>query len=117
MIGRGGMGVVYKALDLRLKRLVAVKMVLAGRHASADHLARFRAEAETVARLQHPGIVQIYDIGQQDGHPYLTFELIEGRTLAEFANREPQPPRLAAELVEQMAARDPLRASTRHRAS
>jgi len=102
-LGRGGMGVVYKARDLRLKRLVALKMILAGGHAVAEHLARFRTEAEMVARLQHPNIVQIFDIGEQDGHPYIAFEFIEGKTLADFAGREPQPPCVAAELLEAMA--------------
>jgi len=103
VLGRGGMGVVYTARHLRLKRLVALKMILAGQYAGDEHLARFRAEAETVARLQHPNIVQIFDSGEQDGHPYLTFELIEGVTLAEFAHHEPLPPRTAAELVEVLA--------------
>ncbi|MFT5528254.1 MAG: hypothetical protein ACI9HK_006243 [Pirellulaceae bacterium] len=102
-LGRGGMGVVYKARDLRLKRTVALKMILAGHHAGSDELGRFRMEAEAAARLQHPNIVQIFDIGEPDGKPYLTFELIEGVTLAEFTRREPQPPRLAAELVEALA--------------
>ena len=103
VLGRGGMGVVYKARHLRLKRLVALKMILAGEHAGAEHRARFRTEAEMVARLQHPNIVQIFDVGEQDGHPYIAFEFIEGKTLAEFAAREPQPPPLAAELLEAMA--------------
>ena len=97
------MGVVYKARHLRLKRLVALKMILAADHAGANHLARFRAEAEIVARLSHPNIVQIFDIGEQDGHPYIAFELIEGKTLAEFAGSQPQPARVAAELLEAMA--------------
>src|SRR5439155_15830667 len=103
VLGRGGMGVVYKARHLRLKRLVALKMILAGDHAGADHRARFRTEAEMVARLQHPNIVQIFDIGEQDGHPYIAFEFIEGKTLTDFAEREPQPARVAAELLEAMA--------------
>ncbi len=103
VLGRGGMGVVYKARDLRLKRLVALKMIRAGDRAGAEHLARFRAEAEMVARLQHPNIVQIFEVGEQDGQPYLAFEFIEGKTLADFAGREPQPPRVAAELLEALA--------------
>jgi WD40 repeat protein/serine/threonine protein kinase len=103
VLGRGGMGIVYKARDLRLKRLVALKMILAVDHVGPNHFARFRAEAEIVARLAHPNIVQIFDIGEQHGHPYIAFELIEGKTLADFAGREPQPARLAAELLEAMA--------------
>lgn len=103
MLGRGGMGVVYKARDIRLKRIVALKTVLSSEHAGEELLARFRTEAETVARLQHPNIVQIFDVGVQDGRPYLTFEYIEGHTLAEFGGREPQPARAAAEVLEATA--------------
>src|SRR5262249_52549106 len=75
-LGRGGMGVVYQARQLALNRLVALKMVLAGPHAGPEELARFRAEAEAVARLQHPNIVQIYEIGEQGGCPYFALEFI-----------------------------------------
>jgi hypothetical protein len=67
LLGRGGMGVVYKARHVRLKRLVAVKMIRAGEDAGAQELARFRTEAEAVARLQHPNIVQLYELGEADG--------------------------------------------------
>ena len=70
-IGRGGMGVVYKARHVRLDRLVALKMILAGAHASADEIARFHIEARAVARIQHPGIVQIHEDGDHDGLPIL----------------------------------------------
>src|SRR5437867_8400372 len=80
VLGRGGMGVVYKARHLALKRTVALKMVLAGGHAGPEELARFRIEAE--ARLQHPNIVQIHEVGEADGHPYCALELVDGGNLA-----------------------------------
>jgi WD40 repeat protein len=102
-LGRGGMGVVYKARHLRLKRLVALKMILAGEHADAHHLARFKAEAEAVARLQHPNIVQIYEIGEQDGLPYFALEYIDGGSLAAWLRRGPLAAPEAARLVETLA--------------
>src|SRR5262249_30723040 len=81
-LGRGSMGVVYKARHLRLNRLVALKIVLNKAGARPHDLVRFLNEAETVAWLHHPHIVQIYEIGQHDGRPYFTMELVEGGTLA-----------------------------------
>jgi serine/threonine-protein kinase len=102
-LGRGGMGVVYRARQTRLNRLVALKMVLAGAHASPQQLARFDQEARSVARLQHPNIVQIYEIGEQEGLPYFSLEFVDGGSLEQLIARNPQPPRLAAELVETLA--------------
>jgi serine/threonine protein kinase len=102
-LGRGGMGVVYKARQERLKRIVALKMVQRDRHASAQDLARFRSEAEAVAQLQHPRIVQIFEIGEQDGCPFLCLEYVEGGTLAKKINGTPQPPVQAARLVRDTA--------------
>jgi WD40 repeat protein len=102
-LGRGGMGVVYKARQVRLNRIVALKMVLAGAHAEKQQLDRFRAEAEAVARLQHPYIVQIYEISEQDGCPFFSLEYVDGGTLAQKLNSAPQPPRLAAQFVRLLA--------------
>jgi serine/threonine-protein kinase len=102
-IGRGGMGVVYKARQKGLNRWTALKMVLAGAHATQEQLARFQTEAEAVALLQHPNIVQIYDVGEHAGLPYFSLEYIDGGALARKIHREPQPPREAAHLVEMLA--------------
>jgi serine/threonine-protein kinase len=101
-LGRGTMGVVYKARHLRLNRLVALKVILEGRHARPEDLLRFLSEAEVLARCRHPHVVVIYEVGWHDGRPYLTAELVEGGTLARKCGR-PQPPRWAAELLEAVA--------------
>src|SRR5215212_2711158 len=103
VLGRGGMGVVYKALHLSLKRTVALKMILAGGHAGGRELARFRIEAEAVARLQHPNIVQIHEVGEAGGHPYVALEFVEGGNLASRIDGKPMPARESAKLVEMLA--------------
>ncbi len=102
-LGKGGMGVVYRAWDERLNRPVALKMILRDRAWSAADRERFRAEATAAARLQHPGIVQVFDFGETTGQPYLALEYVDGGTLQQRANRQPQPPRAAAGVVEQIA--------------
>jgi serine/threonine protein kinase len=100
---QGGMGVVYKALDTRLKRLVALKVIRDGAHARPEMIARFRAEATAVARLQHPHIVQIYEVGEHNGLNYLSLEFVNGPTLAQRLAGTPQPSRPAAQLVGMLA--------------
>jgi hypothetical protein len=102
-LGRGGMGVVYKAVQLRLNRTVALKMILAGSHAGAAELARFRTEGEAIARLQHPNIVQVYEVGQHEGKPFFSLEFCGGGTLERKFAGQALPPREAAALVEALA--------------
>jgi WD40 repeat protein/serine/threonine protein kinase len=102
-VGRGGMGVVYRARQLSLNRPVALKMILAGSHAGAAERERFRREAESVAALQNQHIVQIFEIGEAHGHLYLALEYVEGGSLAQHVARTTWPVREAAELVELLA--------------
>jgi serine/threonine protein kinase len=102
-IGRGGMGVVYQARQLGLGRTVALKMVLTGRTAYPQDVTRFRAEAAALARLQHPNIVQIYDVGEAAGRPYFVFEFMAGGSLAQQLRGKPQAVRPVAQLVETLA--------------
>lgn len=103
VLGRGGMGIVYKARDVRLNRVVALKMILAGAQASPADLERFRSEAEAVAQLQHPNIVQIFEVGTHQGLPFFTLEFVAGGTLAQRVAREPLAPREAATFIEHLA--------------
>jgi len=102
-LGRGGMGVVYQARQVKLNRDVALKMILAGQHAGAESAARFLAEAEAVAKLQHPNIVQIFHIDEHAGYPYFEMEYVGGGSLADGLDGTPRPPREAARLIETLA--------------
>jgi WD40 repeat protein/serine/threonine protein kinase len=102
-VGRGGMGVVYKSRHCHLQRLTALKMVLAGEFASSTQQLRFRLEAELAARVRHPNIVQLYEIGSYDGRPFLALEWIEGSSLADRLDGRPWAPGEAAALVETLA--------------
>jgi hypothetical protein len=102
-LGRGGMGVVYKARHLALDRTVALKMIVSAEHAGPAALARFKTEVEAAARLQHPHIVQVYEVGDHDGRPYCALEFVGGGSLAQKLNGKPMPPREAARLVETLA--------------
>jgi tetratricopeptide (TPR) repeat protein len=103
VLGRGGMGVVFKAKHLKLDRTVALKMLLGGDYAGPLELARFRREATAVAGLRHPQIVQVYDVGDLTGRPYFTMEFVEGGNLDQYLAKALPNPRQAAELVATLA--------------
>src|SRR4051812_49231558 len=102
-LGRGGMGVVFKARQAALGRVVALKMILDGDLAGPEHRERFKAEAEAAARLQHPNIAQLYEYGEAQGRPYFSLEYVAGGSLAQRLRGQPLPPRPAAGLVATLA--------------
>src|SRR5262245_59926752 len=102
-VGRGGMGVVYKARQSELNRLVAIKMVLGDRYQRDEDLIRFRLEAETAARVHHPNVVHVYESGAVDGRPYLVFEWVDGGTLASYLKDNAQAPDMCARMIELLA--------------
>ncbi len=102
-IGRGGMGIVYRAVQKSLQRVVAVKMLLRRDLASQADLTRFRSEAEAAAQLDHPGIVSIFEVGEYKGHPFYSMRYIEGTTLAKRLEAGPIPPREGAQILLRVA--------------
>lgn len=103
VIGHGGMGVVYRARHIRLNRLVAIKMLLAGGYASQQNRERLKRESEAIAAICHPNVVQVFDAGECDGHPFYVMEYVEGGTLAERLNGHPRSSRSAAADVATLA--------------
>src|SRR5215510_10550642 len=102
-IGRGGQGLVYRARQKSLNRTVALKVIGLGQLAATEHLKRFRLEAQAAARLDHPCIVPIYEVGEREGSCYFSMKFIDGGQLDEVAKRKPLSPRNAAELIAKLA--------------
>jgi tRNA A-37 threonylcarbamoyl transferase component Bud32 len=103
ILGRGGMGIVYKARHLGLNRTIALKMLVSGAYASRLERARFLREAQAVASLRHPAVVQVHDVGEVEGRPFLTMEFVEGKTLADDLAGTPQPAARAAAMLATLA--------------
>lgn len=102
-LGHGGMGVVYKARQISLNRLLALKLIQGGEFASPEFIQRFRLEAETAARLQHPNIIAIHEVGEHEGQPYFAMDYVDGTTLEERVRKGPMPPKAAADLTRPLA--------------
>ncbi|MCZ7644181.1 MAG: protein kinase [Planctomycetota bacterium] len=102
-LSRGGMGIVYKALDPVLRRNVAIKVLLAGEGATDEDVKRFQREAQSAARLQHANIVPIHSIGEYEGKPYFVMDFVEGQTVKDLLEAGPVSPRLAVQITEQAA--------------
>ena len=98
-LGRGGRGIVYKAVDPKLKREVAMKMILAGPLASVSDLQYFRREVEAIAQMKHPNIVKIYEVSNFEGQPFFTMELLEGGCLTERVKKYASNPQDVARLL------------------
>ena len=110
-VARGGMGVVYKARQVKLNRIVAVKMILGGQLASPTDIRRFLTEAEAAANLQHPNIVAIHEVGEHEGRHYFSMDYVEGRNLADHVRDNPLPAARAAQLIKTIAEAIHLRTS------
>src|SRR5258705_1832658 len=104
VLGRGGMGIIYRVRHVKLDRVVALKMLLSGEYAGAVELARFAREAQSIAALQHPNIVQIYEVGQVDGRGYFTMELVGGGSLSQKLGGTPQPAQYCSSVTETLAS-------------
>ena len=99
-VNRGGMGIVYRALDTMLRREVAIKVLLAGEGATDEDVKRFQRETQMVARLHHPNIVPIHAVGTHEGRPYFVMDFVEGRTARQLKEDGLMTPRLALSIIE-----------------